>query len=101
MLHICAPAGAYRHDGSVMIAIRPAALLLLVAGAAAACHAGPAPAAAAVAAVSDREQNAIAESYVRLALELGQHDPTYVDSYFGPPEWRSAAAPRRAIPDIQ
>jgi len=84
-----------------MRAIRTAALLLLVVSAAAACHAGPSPAAADVAAASDREHNSIAESYVQLALALGEHDPSYVDSYFGPPEWRSAASPRRAIPDVQ
>ncbi len=33
----------------------------------------------------------IAESYVRLVLALGQHDPDYVDAYYGPPEWRKAA----------
>jgi len=83
-----------------MRAIRTAALLLLVVSAAAACHAGPAPAAADVAAASDREHNSIADSYVQLALALGQHEPSYVDSYFGPPEW-TAASPRRAIPDVQ
>jgi hypothetical protein len=30
----------------------------------------------------------IAESYVRLVLALGEHDPDYVDAYYGPPEWR-------------
>jgi hypothetical protein len=29
----------------------------------------------------------IAERYVRLVLAIGQHDPAYVDAYFGPPEW--------------
>ena len=33
----------------------------------------------------------IAESYVRLALALGVHDPDYVDAYYGPPEWKAAA----------
>ena len=31
----------------------------------------------------------IAESFVRLALAVGQHDADYVDSYFGPEEWRT------------
>ena len=35
--------------------------------------------------------NALAERYVRLALALGQHDPDYVDAYYGPPEWRTEA----------
>ena len=30
----------------------------------------------------------IAESFVELTLALGQHDPDYVDAYFGPEEWR-------------
>jgi hypothetical protein len=35
--------------------------------------------------------DAVAESYVRLALALGEHDPDYVDAYFGPPAWRDEA----------
>jgi hypothetical protein len=30
----------------------------------------------------------IAESFVKLTLALGQHDPDYVDAYFGPEAWR-------------
>ena len=30
--------------------------------------------------------NEIAERYVKLVLATGQHDPAYVDSYYGPPE---------------
>lgn len=36
--------------------------------------------------------NRIAEQYVKLVLALGQHDADYVDAYYGPPEWRKAAA---------
>jgi len=32
--------------------------------------------------------NAAAESYVKLVLSVGEHDPDYVDAYFGPPAWR-------------
>lgn len=32
----------------------------------------------------------IAEAYVKLVLAVGQHDPDYVDAYYGPPEWREA-----------
>jgi hypothetical protein len=32
----------------------------------------------------------VAESYVKLTLELGLYDPDYVDAYSGPPEWRPA-----------
>lgn len=35
--------------------------------------------------------NRIAEDYVKLVLDVGQHDPDYVDAYYGPPEWREAA----------
>ena len=33
--------------------------------------------------------NTIAESYVKLVLAMGPHDPDYVDAYYGPPEWKS------------
>ena len=32
--------------------------------------------------------NDIAESYVKLVLEIGLYEPDYVDTYYGPPEWR-------------
>ena len=35
--------------------------------------------------------NEIAERYVKLVLAMGQHDPAYVDSYYGPPEWKAEA----------
>ncbi len=31
----------------------------------------------------------ITEKYVHLVLALGQHDPDYVDAYYGPPEWKT------------
>jgi hypothetical protein len=37
------------------------------------------------------DMNALAERYVRLVLALGQHDPDYVDAYYGPAEWRTEA----------
>src|SRR5262245_16805882 len=33
----------------------------------------------------------IAEAYVRLALAVGVHDPDYVDAFYGPAEWKTAA----------
>ncbi|SFF24879.1 hypothetical protein SAMN04488120_101162 [Fontimonas thermophila] len=36
--------------------------------------------------------NRIAETYVRLVLAVGQHDPLYVDAYYGPAAWRTEAA---------
>ncbi|MDP1979103.1 hypothetical protein [Undibacterium sp.] len=35
--------------------------------------------------------NQIAEAYVKLVLATGQHDPGYVDAYYGPPEWQAAS----------
>jgi hypothetical protein len=32
-----------------------------------------------------------AERYVKLVLALGQHDPDYVDAFYGPAEWRKEA----------
>ena len=33
----------------------------------------------------------IAEQYVRLILDIGQHDPDFVDAYYGPKEWQDAS----------
>jgi hypothetical protein len=33
--------------------------------------------------------NQVAESYVKLVLAMGEHDPDYVDAYYGPPEWKT------------
>jgi hypothetical protein len=30
----------------------------------------------------------IAENYVKLVLAVGQHDPDYVDAYYGPADWK-------------
>jgi hypothetical protein len=35
--------------------------------------------------------NGIAERYVHLVLALGQHDPDYVDAFYGPAEWKTEA----------
>jgi|SoiMethySBSTD1v2_1073268.scaffolds.fasta_scaffold01611_14 hypothetical protein len=37
------------------------------------------------------DMKALAERYVRLVLALGQHDPAFVDAYYGPAEWRVEA----------
>jgi len=45
--------------------------------------------------------DAVAQSYVKLVLAVGQHDADYVDAYYGPPEWRTEAeANKRALNDI-
>jgi hypothetical protein len=33
----------------------------------------------------------LAGAYLKLVLALGQHDPDYVDAYYGPEEWKPAA----------
>src|SRR5690606_25094256 len=39
--------------------------------------------------------------YVKLVLAVGQHDPDYVDAYYGPPELRTRAeAVKRPLADI-
>ena len=35
--------------------------------------------------------NAVAERYVHLVLALGQHDPDYVDAFYGSAEWKTQA----------
>ena len=68
-----------RHRAAAMLA----ALLVFVA---------PVPAAA----MAD-----LAERYVKLVLAVGVHDADYVDAYYGPPEWREAAArERRSLAEL-
>ena len=40
---------------------------------------------------AEPDLNPMAESYVRLALEIGTHEEGYIDAYYGPPEWKSEA----------
>src|SRR6266513_4420177 len=35
--------------------------------------------------------NGVAERYAHLVLALGQHDPDYVDAFYGPAEWKAQA----------
>jgi hypothetical protein len=42
------------------------------------------------------KEDDIARQYVQLVLALGQHDPDYVDAYYGPPEWRTEAEKAKA-----
>jgi hypothetical protein len=44
----------------------------------------------------------IARAYVRVVLALGVHDADYVDAYYGPPEWRTAAeAEKRPLAEVR
>ena len=45
--------------------------------------------------------NAVARDYVQLVLELGERDEGYVDAYYGPSAWRTAArANTRTVPQL-
>ncbi len=33
----------------------------------------------------------LAQAYVKLVLDVGQHDPDYVDAYYGPAKWKKKA----------
>jgi hypothetical protein len=37
------------------------------------------------------DMNPLAERYAHLVLALGQHDPDYVDAFYGPAEWKTQA----------
>lgn len=70
------------------------ALLLLLAASTAACAARtPEPTQEAPAAAS---LDVCAETYVKLVLAVGRHEPDYVDAYYGPPAWAEAAKARTA-----
>ena len=44
----------------------------------------------------------IAEAYVHLTLEIGEHEPGYVDAYYGPAEWaEQAKTAKRSLPDLR
>ena len=40
----------------------------------------------------------IAEDYVKLVLEIGQYDNTFVDAYFGPEEWKLTEPKSETLP---
>src|SRR5207247_7840053 len=44
--------------------------------------------------------NEIAEAYVKLVLAMGQHDPDYVDAYYGPPEWKNPLEKKKPLDAI-
>ncbi len=41
---------------------------------------------------AEQSPDEIAQAYVKLVLAMGEHDKDYVDAYYGPPEWKAAAA---------
>jgi hypothetical protein len=57
----------------------------------------PTPSATASAALDN-----IAEAYVHLSLEIGEHEPGYIDAYYGPAAWaEQAKAAKRSLPDLR
>src|SRR6266581_2488692 len=58
---------------------------------------GATPTATPVTAISVNE---IAEAYVKLVLAMGQHDPDYVDAYYGPPEWKKQSETKKPLDAI-
>src|SRR5947199_3935129 len=44
--------------------------------------------------------NKIAEAYVKLVRALGQHDPEYVDAYYGPPEWKQQLQGKKPLDSL-
>jgi hypothetical protein len=46
------------------------------------------------------DMKSVAEKYVKLVLAMGEHDPDYVDAYFGPPEWKKKAAAEKKPLDV-
>jgi hypothetical protein len=45
--------------------------------------------------IEPESMNPMAEGYVKLVLALGQYDGSYVDAYYGPPEWKTEAEQAR------
>ena len=44
--------------------------------------------------------NEITELYVKLVLAMGQHDPDYVDAYYGPSEWKKELKEKKPLNSI-
>jgi hypothetical protein len=49
---------------------------------------------------SKGSMNAVAEQYAHLVLSLGQHDPDYVDAFYGPAEWKTQAEKEKKSLDV-
>ena len=74
------------------------AILMMVSSTA---HAVLAPAVASSEA-SRTQLDPIAESYVHLSLEIGEHEPGYIDAYYGPEAWaQQAKASPRPLPELR
>jgi len=59
-----------------------------------ACHSSPQP--------LGRPADDISQTYVKLVLAVGIHEPSYVDAYYGPAEWRAEVErDRPSVPQIR
>jgi hypothetical protein len=55
----------------------------------------------AASATAEAALNALAEDYVKLTLEIGEHEDGFVDAYYGPEAWAEAASANpRSVPDL-
>ncbi len=71
-------------------------LLLLIASLLAGCASAGRPS------EGPSDMDRVAESYVKLVLAVGQHDPDYVDAYYGPPAWKTEVeANKRPLADLR
>jgi hypothetical protein len=43
----------------------------------------------------------LAAAYVKLVLAVGQHDPDYVDAYYGPEHWKPQSGTPRSIGELR
>ncbi|MFZ4607171.1 MAG: hypothetical protein ACOYM5_13020 [Caulobacter sp.] len=56
---------------------------------------------AATPALAAQNLDQLAERYVKLSLEIGEHEDGYIDAYYGPAEWAAAAkAGKRDLPAL-
>jgi len=52
-------------------------------------------------AYAHRHLGDLAERYVRLSLEIGEHEDGYIDAYYGPATWQAEAnASKRSLPQL-
>jgi len=88
----------------ILSRLLPLAVILLALGACGGKDEAPAEAAAGgeppeqAQQTGEADMDAVAQGYVQLVLELGNHDKSYVDAYYGPQEWKDEAAKSKAPP---
>jgi hypothetical protein len=74
--------------------MKPHRLMVLGILSAVACTSSPPP--------QSRPVDDVSETYVKLVLAVGIHEPSYVDAYYGPAEWRADVEHTRpTVPQIR